>query len=352
MGNIMSNIIRTDAVPDYGRGDVLVALAKQRNLKVPNVTMTTAVSQGQFELETKLADVAYNATQSNYFPPNNIDKKAWTSLQRKLARDEFRKLGYKDGEMVEWAGLVASNQEFDFYTRLQGLLFIETLVSNRPPETGTYADVRGIYDKPNETAIMPAIEALTYIASMQVGDDEIRDKAIKLLGDEILYPDTARAIGIALYSVIDAMQDSPSAMHWVAYAAQNIGGAEGYYILDKMSKMDCLNGDDRTSRLTKSLIRAGLHNLTEDMLDYYKWPALPDGSCGIPDMPLDQFLAVDPGRFLPRISMDFQAVRISRMLAKGSEPGWKPERIPVSALPMHPAFLPQVPQLTGTAFKA
>ena len=264
------NVTAVAQAPLENKDFSTLALARPRQLKTPNSTSTDMVSQGHFELETRLADVAHLARQQNYFGPTNLNKKEWTSLQRKEVRDEFRKLGYKDSEMVEWAGLIASNQDFDFYTRLQGLLFIETLVSNRPPKTGPYADVRGIYDKPNLDAVEPAINALTYIASMQVGDDKIRDKAITMLGDEILYPNTARAIGIALYSVIDAMQDSPSAMHWVAYAAQNIGGAEGYYILDKMSKMDCLNGDDRTNGLTKSLIRAGLHNLREDMLDYYK----------------------------------------------------------------------------------
>lgn len=316
-------------------------LAQPRQLRNPNSTMTTMVSQGHFELETKLADVAHLATQSNHFPPGNIDKKEWTSLQRKLTRDEFRRLGYGDGEMVEWAGLIASNQDFDFYTRLQGLLFIETLVSNRPPKAGPYADVRGMYDKPNEDAIMPAIEVLTYIASMQVGDDEIRDRAIKLLGNEILYPDTARTIGVALYSVIDAMADSASARFWLASAAQNIGGAEGYYILERMNQPGYLDDNADPDWKTRMMVRAGLHNLGKDMMDYYEWPVGADGVAIVPDILLDKFLSMDPGRFIPRIRYDFQIVKIGEMIARG-DPTYKgrPKSRP---LPMHPAFLPQTP---------
>ena len=334
------NITSVAQAPRENKDFSTLAFVRTRQLQTPNSTSTDMVSQGHFELETRLADVAHLARQQNYFGPTNLNKKEWTSLQRKEVRDEFKNLGYTDGEMVEWAGLVASNQDFDFYTRLQGLLFIGTLVSNRPPKVGPYADVRGMYDKPNPDAVGPAINALTYIASIQVGDDEIRDRAIKLLGHEILYPNTARAIGIALYSVIDAMQDSPSAMHWVAYAAQNIGGAEGYYILDKMGKMNCLNGDNRTSRLTKSLIRAGLHNLRKDMLDYYKWPRGADGLPIIPDMSVDQFLSMDPGRLVPRIDVNFQVIRIGRMLAEG-DPTYSEKRPKSRPLPMHPAFLQQ-----------
>ena len=341
------NVTSVVQAPPENRDLSTLTFVRPRQLKSPNSTSTDMVSQGHFEFETRLADVAHQARQQNYFGPTHLNKREWTSLQRKLARDEFRNLGYKDGEMVEWAGLIASNQDFDFYTRLQGLLFIETLVSNRPPKAGPYADIRGMYDLPNPDAIEPAIEMLTYIASMQVGDDKIRDEAIMMLGDEILYPSTARTIGVALYSVIDAMQDSPSAMHWVAYAAQNIGGAEGCYILDKMSKMDCLNGDDRTSRLTRSLIRslirAGLHNLKTDMLDYYQWPRGADGLSIIPDMSIDQFLSMDPGRFVPRIDVDFKVIKIGRIMAKGDPTYEKPPKS--RSLPIHPVFLPEIPQL-------
>lgn len=316
-------------------------LAKPRQLRTPNSTMTTMVSQGHFDLETKLANIAHEASQSNYFTPHNLDKKEYTSLQRKLTRDELRKLGYKDGEMVEWAGLIASNLDFDFYTRLQGLLFMETLVSDKPPEIKRYGDIRGMFDRPNVDAIGPAIEVLTYIASMQAGDDKIRTKAIKLLGDQILYPDTARTIGIALYNVIDAMADSPSARFWLAYAAQNIGGAEGYYILEKMNQPGYLDENADPDWKTKNMVRAGLNNLKRDMLDYYKWPRGADGLEIIPDVSLKEFLSMDPGRFVPRIDVSFQVIKVGRMMAE-ADPNH--ERRPKSRpLPKHPAFLPQVP---------